>query len=55
MPVAKSHIRLDVPCIVTPAEAGIQFFAFRETRSWAPAFAGVTGRESVIAFGNGYM
>jgi hypothetical protein len=29
--------------------------SFRETLDWPPAFAGVTGREKVITFGNEYI
>jgi hypothetical protein len=34
--------------------AGIQSFQSRGTRDWTPGFAGVTGRENVIIFGNCY-
>ena len=41
------------PETVIPAEAGIQSFQSRGTRDfWTPAFAGVTGGEQVITFGN---
>ncbi len=36
---------MDVPFLVIPAKAGIQFHA----RAWTPAFAGVTGGGSVLA------
>ena len=52
--IAKSLSDSRWPYTVIPAYAGIQSFQSRGTRDWTPAFAGVTGRENVIIFGNCY-
>jgi hypothetical protein len=61
--IAKSLVRFEVTLYrhyggfkLAPLknEAGIQSFQSRGTRDWTPAFAGVTGRENVIIFGNCY-
>jgi len=44
-----------LPHTVIPAKAGIQSLQSRGTRDWTPAFAGVTGGEKVIIFGNCYI
>jgi hypothetical protein len=55
IPVAKSLSDCMSPDSVIPAYAGIHSFQSRGTRDWTLAFAGVTGREKVIVFGNCYV